>query len=158
MLKLSRRTVKTIKCYLLFYMAYVASAQESIDLSHLKKDIGRQSVTVRTTGGELFSGRLLKIDPNASLTFKENNQQRSVSCSAIEALEFESRSRRRKRSRLYSGFANLTLPVVIVVSVTPSLGASAPLLLLWPGSFAWGKPLSNAIIKRKTAMFRVTCR
>ena len=147
---------------LLFSCALVhltpCAAQDSVALSDLKAAIGRQSVNIHLATGENFSDRLHKVDASARiLIFGSRRQPRAVSCLAIGSLEFEPKARRRKRHRAYSAIANLTILPVVLISVTPSLGATAPLLLLWPGSVAWGWPVSKSMVKRETQAFQVNC-
>ena len=132
-------------------------AQDSITLVKLKKAIGRDTVMIRLATGEEFSSRLRKVDINSrTLTFGNRRQPHVVSCAVISTLAFEPRERRKKRNKLYSMFANTTLPVAIVLLVSGSTyGIATP--LLWPGGYVWGWPLSHAVVKRKTEAFRVDC-
>ena len=134
------------------------AAQDSVALSDLKDAIGRQSVNIHLATGENFSDRLHKVDASARiLVFGSRRQPRAVSCLAIGSLEFEPKARRRKRRSAYSAIASLTILPVALITIAPSLGATAPLLLLWPGSVAWGWPVSKSMVKRETKAFLVNC-
>ena len=134
-------------------------AEDSIALVKLKKAAGRETVMIRLATGEEFSSRLRKVDINGrTLTFGTRRQPRAVACSTINTLAFEPRDRRRRRTRLYSAFANATIPVAIVLLVSGSTFGIATAPLLWPGGIAWGWPLSHGLIERKTEAFPIDCR
>lgn len=132
-------------------------AQESVALSELKKAIGRESIAIHLNKGEDFADRLYKVDAKAQvLTFGSRHRPRVVSCAEIKTLEFEPKAVRRKRLKVYGMVSNGMIPVAIVLLASGTGGAAVP-LLLWPGGYAWGWPLSKSIVKRETKAFQVSC-
>lgn len=149
-----------MRTLILFLMAVgPALAQDSIALAKLKKAVGRETVMIRLGTGEEFSGRLHQVDINGRiLTFGSRRQPRTISCDDISTLAFEPRERRKKRNRVYTAFASYTIPVAIVLLVSGSTAGIATAPLLWPGSIAWGWPLSHGVVERKAIAFPIDCR
>jgi hypothetical protein len=131
------------------------AAQDSIALPRLKRAAGRETVFVRLTDGDSAWGRLQSVDTNArTLTLQGSDLRRTLNCPAIQSIEFEPRSRRNKRGFTRSLIHALTLPLMIGLMYEVE---SYAVFAVWPGSYVWGGPVSDALVKKRTTTFRVRC-